>query len=130
MMSSLINSLTQQSFDVNDFLAINVFDRTSLTLKTIVYISSPAELLTIIAKQQLGLPLAEQLYKLTDCGNTEGLRYIFCSQEFIARLFTREDSDELLDHIHITRPSPLDYDLLSEAISVAYINENGGTNVN
>lgn len=129
-MNSLINSLAQQSFDANDFIAINVFNKASLTLKTIIYISSPMELMTLIAKQQLGLPLAEQLYKLTDCGNTEGLSYIFCSQEFIARLFTREDSDELLDNIHITRPSLADYDLLAEAISVAYINENGGTNVN
>lgn len=129
MMSSLINSLAQQSFDDNDFLAINVFEKASLTLKTIIYISSPMELLTIIAKQQQGLPLAEQLYKLTDCGNSEGLSYIFCSQEFMARLFTREDSDELLNHIHIARPSLADYNLLAEAISVAYINEQGGTNV-
>lgn len=93
------------------------------SLKTIVYFSSPMDLITAKLESEAdGQWLANNFYKLTvydkdqyECAS------IYCSQQFIAYLFVHKPN--VIEGCHITRPSLSEATLLFEAIDTLTIYE-------
>lgn len=106
----------------DNYYAIKIQEQDG-SLKTIVYFSSPMDLITAkLESESDGQWLANNLYKLTvydkdhyECAS------IFCSQEFIAYLFVNKPS--VIDGCHITRPSLPEATLLYEAIDTLTVYE-------
>ena len=106
----------------DNYYAIKIQEQDG-SLKTIVYFSSPMDLITAKLESEAdGKWLANNLYKLTvydkdqyECAS------IFCSQEFIAYLFVNKPS--VIDGCHITRPSLPEATLLYEAIDTLTVYE-------
>lgn len=106
----------------DNYYAIKIQEQDG-SLKTIVYFSSPMDLITTKLESEAdGQWLANNLYKLTvydkdsyECAS------IFCSQQFIAYLFVHKPS--VIDGCHITRPSLPEATLLYEAIDTLTVYE-------
>lgn len=106
----------------DNYYAIKIQEQDG-SLKTIIYFSSPMDLITAKLESEAdGQWLANNLYKLTvydkdqyECAS------IFCSQQFIAYLFVNKPS--VIDGCHITRPSLQEATLLYEAIDTLTVYE-------
>ena len=111
------------TYSPNDnYYAIKIQDQDG-SLKTIVYFSSPMDLITAkLESESDGQWLANNFYKLTVYDKDQyKCASIFCSQEFIAYLFVNKPS--VIDGCRITRPSLPEATLLFEAIDTLTVYE-------